>query len=190
MVTKFINKIKRKFGIPIIYKSETSKVRNLVEKYCIGYGCDVGFGGDKILKNQCVGIDFEIPYAYTGKDKVDLACKIGQEKIPLPKNTFDYVYSSHLIEDFQDTKSILIDFIDVLKSGGNLVLVFPDQVKYEEYCKKTGQPLNEFHIHKNMGLDYMLEVLNLIDSINYEILFSSNCKIDYNVILVIKINKV
>lgn len=189
MITRFINKVKRKFGIPIIYKSETSKVRYLVEKYCIGYGCDIGFGGDKIIKNQCIGIDYATPYAYTGKDKVDVACKIGHEKIPLPNNTFDYVYSSHLIEDFLDTKSILIDFINILKNGGNLILVFPDQVKYEAHCLNTGQPLNEYHIHKNMGLDYMLEVLNLIHSVNYEILFSSNCMIDYNVILIIKIIK-
>lgn len=189
MLEKIINKFKRKFGIPIIYQSETSKVRHLVEKFCQGYGCDIGFGGDKIMKNQCIGIDFSIPYAYTGKDKVDVACKIGQEKIPLPNNTFDYVYSSHLIEDFEDTKSILIDFVDVLKNGGNLILVFPDQIKYEKHCLKTGQPLNEYHVHKNMGLDYMLEILNLIGTIKYEIIFSSNCEIDYNVILVVKINK-
>lgn len=189
MLEKIINKFKRKFGIPIIYQSETSKVRHLVEKFCQGYGCDIGFGGDKIMKNQCIGIDFSTPYAYTGKDKVDVACKIGQEKIPLPNNTFDYVYSSHLIEDFEDTKSILIDFVDVLKNGGNLILVFPDQINYEKHCLKTGQPLNEYHVHKNMGLDYMLEVLNLICTIKYEIIFSSNCEIDYNVILVVKINK-
>lgn len=189
MIKKYINKIKRKLGVPIIYKSETSKVRFLVEKYCIGYGCDIGFGGDKVMKDNCVGIDFATPYAYTGKDTVDIACKIGHEKIPISDNTFDYVYSSHLIEDFADTKIVLLDFIRVLKSGGNLILVFPDQPKYESHCNASGQPLNEYHIHKQMGFDFMVNIFNTIETINYEVLFSSNCDIDYNVIIAIKINK-
>lgn len=189
MITKIVNKFKRKLGLPIIYKSETSKVRNLVDKYCIGFGCDIGFGGDKIMKNNCLGIDFDTPYANTGKDKVDIPCKIGEEPIPVGPNFFDYVYSSHLIEDFVDTKLILLDFIRVLKNEGNLILVFPNQLIYEEHCVKSGQPMNLYHIHKDMGLDYMLNVLNNIDSIKYNLLFSSDCEIDYNVILVIKIFK-
>jgi SAM-dependent methyltransferase len=189
MFSKYFNKIKRKLGIPIIYQSETSKVRPLVVNYCNGYGCDIGFGGDKILKSNCLGIDFDKPYAYTGKDNVDISCNIGKEAIPLPPNTFDYVYSSHLIEDFEDTRSVLLDFIRVLKSGGNLILIFPDQVKYEDHCVKTGQPLNLYHVHKNMGFEYMVNILKQIDTIDFEILYSNNCEIDYNVILILKINK-
>jgi ubiquinone/menaquinone biosynthesis C-methylase UbiE len=189
MLNKLILKVKRKLGIQIKYKSETSKVRKFVLEYCQGLGCDIGFGGDKVKKTNCLGIDFEQPYAYTGLEKVDIPCKIGQERIPLADSYFDYVYTSHLIEDILDTKSIIEEFIRVLKSNGNLILVFPDQVKYELHCKKTNQPINQYHVHPNMGFDFMIDVLNTVQSISYELLYQNNCEIDYNVIIVIKIVK-
>lgn len=184
-----INKVKRKLGIKIMYQSETSKVRHLVIDFCIGKGADVGFGGDKIKKTDCLGIDLTLPYAYTGSDKVDISCNIGTEEINLPDNCLDYLYSSHLIEDFEDTVSIINKFIRVLKDKGTLVLVFPDQKVYEEHCLKTGQPLNLHHVHKDMGLNFMKDKLNKSKAKGFDILYESNCIIDYNVILIIKIFK-
>lgn len=189
MIQKFIRKIKRKLGIKEMYPSETSKVRHLAIGYCQGYGCDIGFGGDKIKKENCVGIDYEQPYAYTGKDKVDIAVDVMNEKIPVADNTYDYVYTSHLIEDFKNTTQALEEFIRILKSGGNLILVFPDQKVYEVYCRKTGQPLNEHHVHADMGLAYMTKKIADIPYISHQILFQSNCEIDYNVVMVIKVSK-
>jgi ubiquinone/menaquinone biosynthesis C-methylase UbiE len=171
------------------YTSETSKVRHLVIDYCIGKGCDIGFGGDKIMKVDCDGIDYAKPYAYTGEDKVDIACDLFKEKIPVADNTYDYVYSSHLIEDFPDTKTVLEDFIRILKSGGNLILVFPDQPVYAAHCIKTGQPINPHHVHADMGLKYMTDRLNEIKGIRVEHLFSSDCEIDYNVVMVCRVIK-
>ena len=189
MLVKFINKVKRKLGIPILYPSETSKIRHLVINYCNGYGCDIGFGGDKIMKEKCDGIDYANPYAYTGKDKVDIICNVMNDPIPVKDNRYDYVYSSHLIEDFVNTNEALIKFIRILKSNGNLILVFPDQKKYEQHCKKTGQPLNIRHIHKEMGLSFMLKTLNSLPDITFNILYKSDCEIDYNVVLITKITK-
>jgi len=189
MIKKIIRKIKRRLGIGISYKSETSKVRQTVIQFCVGDGCDIGFGGDKIKKEKCIGIDLAIPYTKTGIDTVDVACKIGEEPIPFANDSFDYVYSSRLIEDFEDTKHVLLDFIRVLKNNGNLILVFPDQRVYEKHCIKTGQPLNTYHIHQDMGMDYMLNVINSISNIKYELLLQNNCIVDYNVIIVLKITK-
>jgi ubiquinone/menaquinone biosynthesis C-methylase UbiE len=189
MISKIIRKIKRKLGVRERYPSETSKVRHLVINFCKGHGCDIGFGGDKIKKENCVGIDYASPYAYTGKDKVDIICDVMNEQIPFPDNSFDYVYSSHLIEDFPDTAKALHKFIRILKPNGNLILVFPDQKIYEEFCKRTGQPLNIHHVHEQMGLHFMLDVLNKQKNISYELLYQSDCEIDYNVVLVLKIYK-
>lgn len=179
----------RWFGIKFKGPSETSKVRHWVLPYCTGKGCDVGFGGDKIMKVNCDGIDFAQPYTYTGKDKVDISCDVINNEIPVPDNTYDYVYTSHLIEDFVDTKDALKKFIRILKNGGNLILVFPDQPKYEVYCKEMGVPMNPYHIHADMGYDLMLARMNEIPGISYEILYSNNCEIDYNVVMVLKITK-
>jgi len=188
-IERRIKKVLALLGIKKPYPSETSKVRHLVITYSKGYGCDIGFGGDKIVKENCVGIDYEKPYAYTGKDKVDIACDLVNEKIPLNDSLYDYVYSSHLIEDFVDTISVLREFIRILKPGGNLILVFPDQQEYEQVCIKNNQPINVHHVHKNMSMNFMLDKINEIKEISYEKIFSSNCEIDYNVILVLKIKK-
>ena len=181
--------LSRWFGIKFQSGSETSKVRHWVLPYCNGKGCDVGFGGDKIMKVDCDGIDFPQPYTNTGKDKVDIGCDVINNEIPVADNTYDYVYTSHLIEDFTDTKDALRKFIRVLKNGGNLILVFPDQPKYEVYCREIGIPMNPYHVHADMGHDYMLTSLDELEGISYEILFSSNCEVDYNVVIVLKINK-
>lgn len=186
---RFIRKIKRKLGIKEIYPSETSKVRHLVLPFLTGTGCDIGFGGDKIKKADCAGIDFATPYAHTGKDKVDIACDVMNEPIPVEDNTYDYVYSSHLIEDFRDTKAALREFIRILRDRGVLALVFPDQPTYEEHCRRTGQPLNAYHVHMDMGLKFMLRALGELEDIRYEVLYSSDCEIDYNVILIVRIEK-
>jgi len=181
-------KIKGILHIPVYDKSETSKVRHLVLPYCNGYGADVGFGGDKI-KKDAVGIDLAVPYTRTGKDKVDIVCDLSKEKIPVPDNTYDYVYSSHLIEDFEDTAGIIREFVRILKPSGNLVLVFPDQFEYEVYCRDKKQLPNPHHIHPNMGLWFMLLAFERASQYNfqYKILYENVCLVDYNVIFVVKI---
>jgi len=186
---KLLRKIRIKLGIREKHRSETSKVRHMVLDYCQGYGCDIGFGGDKIKKTDCVGIDYAQPYTSTGGDKVDIACDVMNEPIPVADSTFDYVYTSHLIEDFKDTKAALQLFIRILKPGGTLILVFPDQQKYEAHCRRTGQPLNMYHVHQDMGLELMRRCLQSLPGIHCTTRFESNCDIDYNVVMVLTVNK-
>jgi ubiquinone/menaquinone biosynthesis C-methylase UbiE len=186
MIRKYINKIKSKLGLRVIHGSETAKVRKMVLPFCHGFGCDVGFGGDKIKKENCLGIDYATPYASAGRDKVDVAVDLHKDLIPLPDNHFDYLYTSHLIEDFQDTGRLLNEFVRLIKPGGNLILVFPDQKVFEEVCARTGQALNPFHVHADMGFNYMKKEMGKIPA-QTELIFSSNCEIDYNVVMVYRI---
>jgi ubiquinone/menaquinone biosynthesis C-methylase UbiE len=181
--------LNRWFGIEFRTPSETAKVRRWVLPYCVGMGCDIGFGGDKVSKVNCHGIDFPQPYTNTGKDKVDIGVDVIKNEIPVADNTYDYVYTSHLIEDFTDTKDALRKFIRILKNKGNLILVFPDQPAYAVYCKKMDVPMNPYHVHADMGYEYMLKQLAGLPGVTYEILFSSNCEVDYNVVIVLRITK-
>ncbi len=99
------------------------------------------------------------------------------------------MYSSHFIEDVPDTAQVLRKFIRILKNGGNLILVFPNQEKYEAICNRIGQPLNPYHVHKDMGFEFMLQQLKRIPNLQTKLLFSSNCEIDYNVVMVLQIHK-
>jgi len=181
--------LSRWFGIKFKHPSETSKVRSMVLSYCKGKGCDVGFGGDKVVKTDCDGIDYPQPYANAGNDKVDIACDVIKQEIPVPDNTYDYVYTSHLIEDFADTSDALKKFVRILRPGGYLILVFPDQPKYEKYCEEINLPMNPYHVHADMGYDYMKRQLDNLPGIHYREVFSSNCAIDYNVVMVVQIEK-
>jgi ubiquinone/menaquinone biosynthesis C-methylase UbiE len=181
--------LSRWFGIRFQHPSETSKVREMVLPFCIGRGCDIGFGGDKVMKVNCDGIDYPQPYAFAGKDKVDIACDVIKGDIPVADNTYDYVYTSHLIEDFADTADALKKFIRILRPGGNLILVFPDQPKYEIYCREINLPMNPYHVHADMGYDYMKRQLDALPGIQYKELFKSNCAIDYNVVMVLQVSK-
>jgi hypothetical protein len=176
----------------IIQVSETSKVRHLVLPYCIGFGCDVGFGGDKIVKKNCLGIDLKKPYGYTGVEKVDIPCNLMKEKLPVQNNHFDFVYHSHLIEDFQMPADIIADFCRVIKSGGTLISVFPDQKKYVDHCINNNQYINPHHIYDDMGLAFMKNIYQQVEkkeNIRFKYLFESDCEIDYNVILIATVIK-
>lgn len=158
--------------------SETSKVRHLVRQYCTGHGIDLGCGGDKITEN-CIGFDRKQPYINYKQSTIDAfgdATNLKRYK----SGTFDFVYSSHLIEDFPRTEPVLREWLRVLKPGGHLILVFPDQRVYELHGGN-----NPHHRIPEMGLDYMIGQLDAILRNTYTVNFTSDCQIDYNVIIVI-----
>jgi ubiquinone/menaquinone biosynthesis C-methylase UbiE len=192
MINKMKRVIAKLLGIHYLprYQSETAKVRHKVIDWCEGFGCDIGFGGDKIKKENCLGIDYTRPYANTGDDKVDIACDLLKQKIPVADDYFDYVYSSHLIEDFEDTASILQEFVRIVKQEGKLILVFPDQARYEHFCKETNQLINSHHVHKDMGLNFMKNKFQQLENVRISFLYESDCEIEYNVIVVVKVDKV
>lgn len=159
--------------------SETRKVRHLVQQYCTGHGIDVGCGGDKITPG-CIGFDLSnnyIDYGYSTIDERGDARNLSRYK----SGTFDFLYSSHLIEDFpkKETVPVLKEWWRVVKKGGCIVLVFPDQQCYS--IEHGGN--NPHHSVPNMGLEYMLNRLREALP-RYTIEYTSDREIDYNVIIV------
>ncbi len=125
------------------YQSETSKCRHRLGKYCIGNGVDVGFGGDPI-NDTAIRIDLPSPYACAGHYGVQL----GGDATSLywfNDNVLDYVFSSHLLEDFDDVEAVCREWLRVLKPGGKLVIFCPDEKAYREHCLRLGHELNPHH---------------------------------------------
>lgn len=163
-------------------RSETAKVRHIVLPYIKGSVVDVGYGGDKIIPDA-VGVDLPEPYTpvWIG-EPIDVPCDVSKG-VPLPDEAFDTVYCSHLVEDFEDTNAILKELLRMLKPGGRLVLVVPDQRQYEVHCRVVGQKTNTSHRISKMGLEYLKE--RLIEVLpDAKILFEDDCSIQYNVILI------
>jgi len=158
--------------------SETSFVKEHILPYIpeTCYGIDVGFGNDKI-REDFIGADKERPYSGGTGYKVDLVCDVAKG-IPAPDSTYDVVYSSHLIEDFIDTVKIIKEFVRIGKDNGRLILVFPDQKKYEYVCKIKNEVPNRAHKIPEMGLIYMLkqiEAAGNLKVINYFEIPTYNC---------------
>jgi SAM-dependent methyltransferase len=139
------------------YQSETSKCRARLAGYCQGNGVDLGPGGDPIHE-AAVRIDLPMPYSNAGLLPVQL---IGDATnlYWFKDGVLDYVFSSHLLEDFDDTKSILIEWLRVLKPGGNLVIFCPDEQVYRQHCKATGATYNIHHKIDNFSLSFVKSVL-------------------------------
>ncbi len=147
------------------YASETSKCRARLLPFCTGYGADLGFGGDPISP-QAIRIDSPRPYADTGA----FAVQLGGDATKLHwfrDGTLDYIYSSHLLEDFPDTEAVLREWLRVLKPGGSLVIFCPDEQVYREHCRRTGQIYNENHKHADFSLEKVKAILQKIGGVKF-----------------------
>jgi SAM-dependent methyltransferase len=140
----------------IKHRSETSQCRPRLAPFCAGAGADVGFGGDPI-KRDAICIDLVRPYTRTGLRPQHLS--IRQGNLPIlgrwfEEGALDYVFSSHLIEDFTYSQQevILSDWLRTVRKGGRIVLYQPDQPTYAEHCRRTGQPVNLAHIEGDYSL--------------------------------------
>jgi SAM-dependent methyltransferase len=91
----------------------------LFERVFVGHGIDIGCGDDP-LTPTCVRWDREQGDA--------------QDLPGIAPATFDWVYSSHCLEDLPDPLRALRRWWEVLKPGGYLFVVVPDEDLYEQGC--------------------------------------------------------
>jgi predicted SAM-dependent methyltransferase len=102
--------------------TETDNCRHRLLKYCSGKGLDIGCGDGKI-KPDAIGVDMD--------ESVPANVRMDAKTLPnYSDNSFDFVYSSHCLEDIEDTESTLREWLRVIKPGGFLVLYMPDKDYY------------------------------------------------------------
>ncbi len=137
--------------------SETSKCRDSLARFCVGDGLDVGFGGDPITPNA---IAMDLPRRYANYSSFPQHLHGEANNLHwFRDNSLDFVYSSHVLEDFDDTAGVLKEWFRVIRPGGYLVLYLPDEQAYREHCRKQGKPPNAHHIHEHFSLDYVKSCL-------------------------------
>ena len=114
-------------------------------QYCVGRGLDIGYGGDCICENAW-SFDQPTPYTNVGSDRQMLRgdCRV---LYFICDGALDFIYSSHLIEDFIYAAqiSIIKEWGRCLAPGGVLVLNAPDQRRFLAHCAATGQGTNDNH---------------------------------------------
>lgn len=137
---------------------EVAKVRNRVISYCRGFGLDIGCGGEKI-KSDAIGIDLQ----GDGADiRLDLSANDSLRMFA--NDSMDFVFSSHVLEDFKSPKIMLQEWWRVVKPGGYLILYGPDPDFYPRIGTEGANPNHKYDL-------YWQDVWKIINS------FASNAKI-------------
>lgn len=109
-------------------KSIFQKLRDsrYATRYLVGHGVDIGSGPDELgqyheffpLMRSCRAWDTRDGDAQMMKSIAD--------------NTLDFVHSSHCLEHMRDPKQALENWLRILKPGGHLVCIVPDEDLYEQ----------------------------------------------------------
>jgi ADP-heptose:LPS heptosyltransferase len=139
---------------PFAYNKETSFCRDRLVQYCRGKGIDVGCGDNKILP-EAIGVDI-----------ADAANEVTADarQLPFEDGLMDYVFSSHCLEDVEDTGGTLSEWMRVLRAGGNLVLYLPHKNFYPRAGTPDANPNHKYDLYP----DFVLAALS--ETNDYEIL--------------------
>ncbi len=104
----------------------------LIEYCMVGKGIDVGCGHRKTHEN-CIGVDI-IPSGsmgevgcITGKEIVSDICASGDNLHMFNNQELDFVISRHNLEHYVDVIKTLTEWKRVLKSGGIMAVILPDE---------------------------------------------------------------
>lgn len=133
--------------------TESAKYRSLTVPYCRGNGVDIGCGGEPVVP-WAIAMDLPADqYAtYHSGNTPDRQIQFGGDArdLPFKDGKLDWVYSSHLLEDFLEWDPILREWVRVLKPGGNLVILVPDKALWKAALDR-GQPPNCAHQHESFA---------------------------------------
>lgn len=170
--------------------SETSKYRDLTVPYCIGNGIDIGSQGDPVVP---WAISLDLPLAeyshYSSGQAPDksIQWRGDASALPFKDGILDFVYSSHLIEDFPDWYPYLREWARVLKPGGYIIILLPDKKLWGDAILR-GQPPNCAHTHESFvgeltdhfnrigGFDILRDELTNKSPEDYSIIFVAQKK--------------
>jgi len=149
ILKKFKEFFKKKFNM---YDFSAGYVRELYSDIWKNFrGCrrviDAGCGRCEFLQNtpagvESVGIDTSAYSVELCKSRGLKAFRCSCEKIPFHNNSFDGVYSSHVLEHLQEPEKAIKEFRRMLKEGGVVVIRTPDFSRsyrhfYDDYTHRS-----------------------------------------------------
>lgn len=169
--------------------SITELFKDLFVQYTDGIGVDFGCGSD--VMTNAIGVDYEYQYNTNILPKTS-ATFIGSWEDFLYQYDgpmLDFIYSSHLIEDFERPYEILEQWSNILKDDGYLILVLPIEEVYIDYCIKNNIAINASHKSRwEHAMDFM-EQMPLSLYRQYDIVEFRNNIFNYNFYIVLKKKK-
>lgn len=165
--------------------SETDKSRSVLASYCTGIGMDVGYGGNKVVPTAWA-FDMPQPYTRVGDDSQQLRgdCR----SFPfICDDALDYIYSSHVLEDFTYSEliPIILEWRRIIKKGGVIVTNCPDQKRFLAHCAATGQSINDNHKEPDFSLN-TFKGLIIRNTGDWDVVFEQDPYQEYSWLLVVK----
>jgi SAM-dependent methyltransferase len=110
------------------------------ERVCVlDYGCGAGETIDLLRARDVEAFGCDMFYEATAYPELQASGLFGTRilkmvdgKIPFPDNHFDFIVSNQVIEHVEDLELTLTEFQRVLKSGGQILNIFPDKSLWKE----------------------------------------------------------
>jgi len=132
---KIVDLLQRKFILSEIKKYCLSENKKLDKISILEAGCGTGRILSYFAKNNfsCYGFDtsknmLNILKNKAKKENFKIITKMGDiEKIPFPNNSFDIVYTMHVLMHMPDHKKAIEEMYRVLKNKGILIADFPNK---------------------------------------------------------------
>jgi SAM-dependent methyltransferase len=159
--------------------AETRKARKrrheegFFQKYCNGRGIDIGCGNDPILP------DVDMWDLSISKDH-DATYMKG-----IPDNTYDFVYSSHCLEDLEKPDVAIKNWWRILRDDGYLIIFVPHRDLFElrRTLPSAGNANHKwfFVIDKNEPPVTIGLIPFIIDNLtDYDIIYVKKCDDNYS----------
>lgn len=114
-------------------------------RYFVGDGIDIGGGDDPLV------LYHELFPAIRSVRHWDLPNGDAETMPGVADNSFDFVHSSHCLEHLRDPAAGLANWLRILKSGGHLIVLVPDEDLYEQGQWPSNRNLDHkfsFTLHK------------------------------------------
>src|SRR5437868_6738568 len=114
-----------------MHESSKSIFRKLADsryatRYLVGHGVDIGSGPDELGH---YGEFFPLMRSCRHWDRPDGDAELMSD---VEDGSFDLVHSSHCLEHMRDADNALKNWLRILKPGGHLVCIVPDEDLYEQ----------------------------------------------------------
>lgn len=132
------------------FSSETAKYRHVTAHFCQGAGVDIASQGVPVVP---WAISFDLPendflqYSAGNPPKGPIHLRGYADKLPFDSASLDFVYSSHLLEDYVDPIPALREWCRMVRPGGHLVILVPDKELWNAAIAR-GQNPNCSHRHE------------------------------------------
>ena len=126
-------------------------------RYFVGDGIDIGGGADPLALYR------ELFPAIGSVRHWDLPDGDAQAMAGVPDASFDFVHSSHCLEHLNDPAAALANWLRILRPGGHLIVLVPDEDLYEQgQFPSTRNPDHKFSFTLHKTKSWNARSVNLL----------------------------